>query len=126
MEATTYSNLANVEDKIFKASCTFSGCHNGAATDAGRLDLRTGMSHVDLVNVDSQVELGRKLVVPGDPAKSYLLVMIGEIPPEQADPPAVAPPEAIGFMPQGTGGILLCPEKRGAVSRWIMAGALND
>jgi len=126
VEATTYSNLAKVEEKIFKQSCIFSGCHNGGATDAGRLDLRMGASHVELVNIPSEVDPGRMLVVPGDAAKSYLLVMLGEIRPQDADPPTVAPPSEIGLMPQATGGALLCPEKRDAVERWIVAGALND
>lgn len=125
-EATTYQNLANIEEKIFRASCIFSGCHNGAATDAGALDLRGGMAHANLVNVDSNVETGRKLVVPGDPGKSYLLVMLGEIQPGDADPPANPVPASIGLMPQGTGGVLLCPEKRDAIERWITAGAMND
>jgi hypothetical protein len=125
-EATTYSNLANIEAKIFKNSCIFSGCHNGGATDAGKVDLRAGMAFAHLVNFDSKVEVGRKLVVPSDPAKSYLLVMLGQIQPADADPPTVAPPATIGFMPQGTGNQLLCPEKREAVQRWITMGALNN
>ena len=125
-EATTYSNLANIEDKIFKASCVFSGCHNGAASDAGRLNLKTGMAHATLVDVASQVDTKFKMVVPGEPAKSYLLVMLGEVAPQDANPATDAPPSAIGLMPQGTGGALLCPEKRAAIERWIVGGALDD
>ncbi|HEU0029263.1 MAG TPA: hypothetical protein VFQ53_01435 [Kofleriaceae bacterium] len=125
-EATTYSNLASIEDKIFKTSCIFSGCHNGGATDAGMLDLRTGMAFSHLVGVASKVETGRTLVVAGDPAKSYLLVMIGQIAPQNADPPTVAPPASIGLMPQNSGGQLLCQEKRDAIQRWITMGAQNN
>ncbi len=125
-EATTYQNLAMIETKIFKASCTFSGCHDGRATDAGRLDLREGMSHADLVGVDSTVSSPRKMVVAGDPAASYLLLIMGHVAPGDASPPGEPPPSDIGSMPQGTGGLLLCEEKRDAVERWIMAGALND
>ena len=124
MEATTYQDITNIENKIFATSCIFSGCHNGAATPQGKVDMRAGMSHASMVDVASVVQPdGRKLVVAGDPAKSYLLVMIGEIKPADADPPTTDPPSSIGFMPQGTGGQLLCPEKRGAIRRWIMAGA---
>jgi hypothetical protein len=127
MEATTYQNLANIEDKIFKTSCIFSGCHNGAATDAGRIDLRADMAFTHLVNFDSTVAGdARKLVVPNDPAKSYLLVMIGEIAPGDADPATTDPPATIGFMPQNAGGQLLCPEKRGAIKRWIEMGAQDN
>ncbi len=126
MEATTYSNLANIEAKIFKTSCIFSGCHNGGATDAGKIDLRAGAAFAHLVDFDSKVETGRKLVVASDPAKSYLLLMLGQVKPEDASPPTVAPPTDIGFMPQGTGNQLLCPEKREAIERWITMGALNN
>jgi hypothetical protein len=125
-EATTYQDLATIEDKIFKPSCIFSGCHNGANTPAGQLDLRAGMSHASLVDVASQIEPARRLVVAGDPAKSYLLLMMGAIAPGDADPPGNPPPANIGLMPQGTGGILLCPEKRDAVERWIAQGALDN
>ncbi len=126
VEAATYQNLANIEEKIFKASCIFSGCHNGGATDAGKLNLKTGMAHAELVGVPSEVDDKFQLVVPGDPAKSYLMVMLGEIAPGDADPATVAPPASVGLMPQGTGGALLCGEKRAAVKRWIVAGAAND
>ena len=126
VEATTYSNLANIESKIFMASCTFSGCHNGAATTAGRLNLKTGMAHATLVDVDSKLDPAFKMVVPGNAAKSYLLVMLGQIAPQDADPATTPPSSAIGLMPQGTGGALLCPEKRAAIERWIVAGAAND
>ena len=125
VEAATYQNLANIEAKIFKASCIFSGCHNGGATDAGKIDLRQGMAHAHLVDFDSRLNTG-KLVVAGNPAASYLMVMIGEIAPEDASPPATPPPGAIGLMPQNAGGVLLCNEKREAISRWITAGALDD
>ena len=40
MAATTHSDLTFLETTVFKSSCVFSGCHNGAMTDAGHLDLR--------------------------------------------------------------------------------------
>jgi hypothetical protein len=126
LEATMYQDLTNIEDKIFRLSCIFSGCHNGAATDAGRLDLRAGMSHAELVGVPSEVDLGKTLVIAGDPGSSYLLLMMGHIAPGDFDPPTAAPPGSVGLMPQGTGGVLLCPEKREAIERWIMAGALDN
>lgn len=126
VEATTYSSLAMIETKIFKTSCTFSGCHNGANTDAGRLDLREGMAHAALVDTESEVAPDRKLVVASDPAASYLLLIMGHIAPEDASPPGEDPPPSVGIMPQGTGGVPLCEEKRSAIERWIQAGAAND
>jgi hypothetical protein len=125
-EATTYSNLASIEDKIFKNSCIFSGCHNGGTSDAGRIDLRTGMSFSHLVNFDAVYATGFKLVVPSQPTQSWLLVMIGQLQPSETSPPTAAPPATVGLMPQNTGGQLLCPEKRDAIQRWIEMGALNN
>lgn len=122
-EATTYQDIGNIESKIFAGSCTFSGCHNGGNTDAGMMDLRAGMAHAHLVDIDAQVGPGRKLVVAGNPKASYLMLMIGAVAPEDAEPPGELPPANIGLMPQNAGGKLLCKEKRDAVERWIMAGA---
>lgn len=68
-EAAQHSDLAWIEANVFN-KCTFSGCHNGAMTDAGRLDLSPTKSFAGLVNVDSQVAAGptltgkAKMVVP--------------------------------------------------------------
>lgn len=132
MEALSHSDLAFIETKIFAQSCIFSGCHNGADTAAGRLDLRakgTGTpavppgSHAKLVGIDSVQAPTYKYVVPGEPNKSYLLMMIQHIPPAMMSPPAAAPDPQIGYMPQNAGGRPICAEKRDAIQRWIMAGA---
>lgn len=127
-EATTYQNLANIESKIFKTSCIFSGCHNGANTDAGRIDLREGMSHADIVMVDSQIQISPlfKMVVPNEPKKSWLLFMMGHYKPDEMNPPVASLPNPPGIMPQGAGGMALCKEKRDAIERWITAGAANN
>jgi hypothetical protein len=124
LDATMHQDLAWIEANIFVKQCAFSGCHNGAATPQGMQDLRAGMSYAHLVNVTSVLEPTRKLVVPGDPAKSYLLVMIMEIQPQDADPPAGPIRTDVGTMPQGS--TLLCVEKRDAIKRWIAAGAMNN
>lgn len=121
-EATTYQDISNIESKIFKVSCVFSGCHNGGNTDAGMMDLREGMAAAHLVGIDSKIDTSRKLVVANDPAASYLLLMLGEIAPGDASPPGSAPPANIGLMPQNSPS-LLCNEKREAIVRWIEAGA---
>jgi hypothetical protein len=124
IDATMYQDIQNIEDKIFRTSCIFSGCHNGAATDAGRVDLRAGMAHASLVGVPSEVDNGKTLVIAGDPGSSYLLLMMGHIAPADFDPPTQLPPSEVGLMPQGTDGVLLCREKSEAIERWITAGAL--
>ncbi len=128
VQAETHSDLAWVEMNVFKLQCAFSGCHNAAATKAGRLDLMNpGMSHDDLVNADSMIETGRKLVIPSQPKQSYLLVMMQAFKPAEMEPtPVPNPPTDIGFMPQGTDNVPLCCQKIDAIERWITAGALNN
>ena len=122
-EATTYSNLASIEQKIFPR-CAVAGCHNGSGASAGRLDLRPGKAHASLVGAASGLEPARRLVAAGDRAASYLLVMLGQVALGDATPPAAEPPT--GFMPSNNGGRLLCVEQREAIERWITMGAAND
>jgi hypothetical protein len=130
-DAVTHSDLKWIEDNIFN-KCTFSGCHNGAATDAGRMDLSPGKSHAALVNVDSEIASGdmlmgkAKLVTPMEPSRSYLLVMMRQLSPEQHDPPLIPPPASIGYMPQNAGGVVTCCQKLDALTRWIEEGAQNN
>jgi hypothetical protein len=122
MDATMHSDLGFIEQRIFAASCNFSGCH-GSATDAGKLDLRAGVSHDRLVGVSSQIDTTRKLVVPNDVAASYLMLMLRDVAPAMANPPGNSPPGSIGFMPQAAP--TLCCQKLDAIERWINAGAPN-
>ncbi|MGE0404469.1 MAG: hypothetical protein AB7T06_47605 [Kofleriaceae bacterium] len=124
MAAQTASDLAFLETKVFATACTFSGCHNGANDDAGRMDLRSGMAHTSLVNKPSNIDPAYMLVVPGQPNQSYLMMMVQHLTPEELSPPADPPPLDIGFMPQNTGGKPICAPKREAIERWIMAGAM--
>ena len=120
------SDLTFLETKVFARSCVFSSCHNGGSSKAGRLDLRAGNAFASLVDVDSRLQTDPqlKLVVPGEAAQSYLLVMIGDIFPSDASPAIGPPPTDIGLMPQDGG--LLCRERRHAIERWIIAGALDN
>jgi hypothetical protein len=71
-----------------------------------------------LVNGDSALMAGSKLVVPGDPTTSYLEVMLG------SQPGTIDP--MVGLMPQDNGNQLLCCQKLDAIERWIMDGAMNN
>lgn len=136
--STTHSDLEFIEDVIFRQSCVFSGCHDGANNAAGQIDLRPpgagmppapglpGRSAAFLVNVDSVLDPAHKLVVPNQPNQSYLLMMLQHIPPADMNPPSSAPDPTIGYMPQNAGGNPLCVEKRDAIQRWIEAGALAN
>jgi hypothetical protein len=128
LAAEGHADFNFIETKIFSKSCIFSGCHNGAATDAGKIDLRDGKAHASLVNVASEIDTRFKLVTPSAPNKSYLMVMIKHIPEDMMDPsPAIGPdlPEP-GYMPQSSNFRPLCVEKREAIERWIAAGALDN
>ncbi len=126
MEADNHSDLAWIETNVFASSCAFSGCHNGTATAAGRINLKAGMSHASLVDVDSAIEPGRKLVVAGQSRQSYMMMMVQHIAPAEMDPPVPDPPDDVGFMPQNAAGAVLCCQKLNALDRWITAGALNN
>ena len=124
VEATQHSDLAWIEENIFMPSCVFSSCHSGTGgTPATSIDLHIGQARSHLVGIMSMLDSTRILVVPSMPRQSWLLVMLGQIQPGDADPPSSPIPTDVGTMPQGSGGLLLCPEKRDAIERWIAGGA---
>src|SRR5262245_36685464 len=91
--AVNHSDLAWIEANIFAPNCNpgeGGACH-ARASDLGKLDLAAGKSHDNLVNVPSMIDKTRKLVVPGDVAASYLMLMVSAVPPEMANPPGAAP-----------------------------------
>ena len=130
LEATSHSDLAFIEDRIFRVGCTFQACHDGVGT-TGTLDLRASMSHAALVDVDAGTDAlasppgSYKLVVPNQPRQSYLLFTLRHYSGPEMVPPAGEPDPDVGYMPQDTTGLLppLCVEKREAIVRWIEAGA---
>jgi hypothetical protein len=119
MEATEHSDLEWIQDEIFTVNCAaFVSCHSGDANLARGLNLEAGNSEAALVGVPAQGELaeGLRLVEPGQPDQSYLLVMLGQF---GEDDPRI-PRDAAGdpiTMPQDSP--LLCQEKRDAIERWI-------
>jgi hypothetical protein len=123
LDATTHSDLAWIEANVYVGGCNIAGCHNDSAGNDSRLVLTPGMSAAHLVNVTSSIDPTRKLVVPNNIAASYLMLMLGDVPPAMASPPARGLPSA-GRMPQG--GAILCCQKLDAVERWITAGAPSN
>jgi len=117
-DAANHQELSWIQKNVLTPQCTFSGCHNGDATKQGKIDLRDGHSYATLVNGDSALMPGTKLVVPGDPMTSYLEVMLGSVP-GTIDP-------TVGLMPQSNGSQLLCCQKLDAIERWITDGAMNN
>jgi len=129
MEATTHSDFAWIENKIFLSNCFGSSCHTGT-TASGRIDLSAGKSYATLMGasgtggVMSNLDPTRVLVTPGNPAQSYLFYILHGIEPSEADPPAGPPPQDVGYMPMNNA--TLCCQKLDAIERWITAGALNN
>lgn len=66
------ASLSNIQQKVFTPSCALAGCHAGTSPVSG-LDLSTGKSHANLVNVQSSQEPSLKLVEPGNSLNSFLL-----------------------------------------------------
>lgn len=70
---TATVSFAGDVQPILTASCAGAGCHKGVNPQAG-LDLSAGKSYASMVDVEaSQCKDGRKRVLPGDPAASYLV-----------------------------------------------------
>ena len=69
----TEATLAQVSE-VFAVSCTISGCHSGG-DPAGDLSLEGDFAG-RLVGVDSGQRPDLKLVDPGNPDKSYLLIKV--------------------------------------------------
>ena len=108
-EAVDHADLAWLQENIFTPSCgNFSVCHQGTANAALGLNLEDGNTEANLVGQPSSAYPDETLVIPGDPANSYLLVVLGSY-----DGPQLG----AGTMPPNNP--LLCVEKRQAIERWI-------
>ena len=120
------STLGWIEQNIFTPNCGGNSCHGmpaGGGMPTGRVVL-TAASHDKLVDVDATFATGRKLVVPGDVAKSYLMVIMRHVPLDEADPAPAPAPSGDRYMPLGSPAI--CCQKLDAMARWIEAGALDN
>lgn len=116
LEATMHSDLAWLQEKVFTPGCSaFVSCHKGLALEAGGLSLEPGEVIPQTVNVDSDLFPQFKRIAPGDPANSYMMIIMGEFP-GPIDPD-------VGTMPYNNP--KLCQEKLDAVERWIAAGATD-
>lgn len=109
---TVQPTLASIQKNVFDKSCSSSSCHGEAKQ--GGLDLRSGASYAELVNVDpdkaAAKDAGLKLVTPGDPDKSFIVVKLGTV------------PSGMGArMPQG--GRPLDASTIQAIKDWIANGA---
>jgi hypothetical protein len=124
LQAANEDSFAWIQQNIFATNCFGSSCHDQGGQ--GRLAIAQQVSatqaYANLVGsggtgVSSMIDPTRMLVVPGNGSASWLEVMVQEIPPSAASPPAQPPPDDIGFMPQANG--VLCCQKLDAIDRWI-------
>lgn len=122
-EATTYQDFTRIQANIFVRQCSFMDCHDASSPES-MMDLTAANARDLLVNVDARlmVAQGFKRVVPGSPATSYLMIILGD----DVTPPKYPGPIDMDFgtMPQNSP--LLCQEKRDAIERWILAGAPDE
>jgi mono/diheme cytochrome c family protein len=106
--ATDEATLSKIQSDIFTKSCAFGSCHGSAGLPPNLTD---GQSHASLIDKDSQIESGKKYVVPGKPDESLLYQVIqGSV-------------GSISQMPKGN---KLTPAQIEMVKKWIEAGAKND
>lgn len=116
--------LSSIEENVFSRRCTLV-CHNDTmpdpdpATDCppeatiGSLDLREGLSHAELVGVDSCIFPGMARITPFNRSTSLLFLKI-----------AFASPPAGERMPLDAAA--LSPEVVEVIGSWIDTGAADD
>lgn len=130
LDAPDQSDFEWLQANIFTPNCTSNACHgegeNGQPPD-GRIRLTRDASYATLMGADGQgvaatFDTSRQLVVPGQPARSYLLFLMRGLDAEFGEPPFDPPPSEYGFMPMRSK--TLCCQKLEAVRRWIEQGAL--
>jgi hypothetical protein len=66
------AKLSDIQVKVFNVSCALSGCHGGSSV-AANLNLTSGNSYNQLVNVSSLENPSLKRVLPGSSAQSLLI-----------------------------------------------------
>ncbi len=103
--------LSEIKTGVFDKKCSTAGCHQGSAAAQG-LNLE-GNPHSKLVNVASTMVPGKKLVVPGDVAASFLVEKMEKDAPAAGTRMPPAPPFATAA-------------ELDQVKAWISAGAPND
>ncbi len=64
----------DIQEIFTREGCTVAGCHGSQQN--GGLDLRSGASYAELVNVTAEGEATRVRVVPNDAAISYLVIKL--------------------------------------------------
>lgn len=113
---TVSPTLSNIQTLVFSPSCTAAACHD--ASLGGDLDLTSGMSYAELVDVPAfqtnAAGRGKVLVIPGDPDNSFLVQKLdGTLELDEGE-----------VMPRQTSG--LSSSRIELIRQWILAGALDN
>ncbi len=112
--ATLQPTLSSIQANIFSTTCASSRCHDSNDPEAD-LDLTTGNSFAELVNVASIDLTDLLLVKPSDPDSSYLIWKIEGNPGIEGD-----------RMPRGDNAVPLTSTQTNIIRQWISDGALNN
>ncbi|MCS7052993.1 MAG: hypothetical protein NZM09_04585 [Ignavibacterium sp.] len=102
------AKLSDIQIKVFNVSCATSGCHGGSNV-AANLNLTSGNSYNQLVNVNSNENPSLKRVVPGSSGQSLLIRKL------EGNGTSLMPPS--GKLKQ---------EIIDSIKAWIDRGALNN
>ncbi len=102
------SKLSSIQQYVFTPSCATAGCHS-ATSPQQDLNLSSGSSYSNLVDVTSHEDGVMKRVAPGNSAQSWLMKKLN------GDGTSQMPPA--GQLSQAT---------IDTIAAWIDAGALNN
>ena len=104
-----FSNLSDIQDKIFTKTCALGGCH-GTSNNQANLFLIEGEAYSNLVNVQSFLFPQFKRVLPDSSSKSLIIkILKGEVSPRMPLDGDPLPAEVID-----------------SIAAWIDNGALNN
>ena len=110
---------------IIAASCALTACHGSRESPSGLFLTYDPKQILPELQKTSPTAMGEKFVVPGDPAKSYLVVKLegrqGDLAAKCPDPDGGPPCGA--SMPQDT---KLPDDKLATIRAWITAGAKDN
>ena len=107
---TSPSFSTDIQEIFIRRGCTVAGCHG--SQQSGGLDLRSGASYAELVNVTSEGEATFLRVEPSDAINSYLVIKLENR-------------QIFGDRMPISGGVLDNTDLTN-IRNWINAGALNN
>ena len=112
-QTNTVTFSTQIQQQIFNPACI--ACHTDEGrTPSSNLNLKTGVSIANLVNVASVGKAGATRVVPGNPSGSYLIQKL-----EGA-------PDIVGLRMPRNGPPFLTTEQIALIRQWIQNGAPNN